>query len=230
MRMKIFLYYLLLTGIAPLQYCQAQKVNKNCNRAVKLQEYKKDLIKEVCIPGGYEISMLRTDLRDIDINGDGLGDFIFDWNRPKLKDGDTLFLTVYKMNKDSSYSFLKTFKNLYPLHFESYDDGPKEQKYRKIYEDCYSYGYPLKYLDLNSGTISLTLKIDDGSGYFLKYQYDNKKQNWYLIKKQNWIDTTDEVTYPDGRKYIELELPKKSESIDDFSYEKYLCPDLLNDY
>src|SRR4051812_28088403 len=86
-----------------------------CNREVKLKEYEKALIKEICIPKGYYIYFIPTKQEDIDINGDSLPDFIFDWTKKDRQEGDTSFITVYKMNPDSSYSFLKTFNNLLPI-------------------------------------------------------------------------------------------------------------------
>jgi hypothetical protein len=192
-----------------------------CNRDVQLKEYKPKLIKEVCIPAGFWISELRTDTQDIDIDGDGLGDFIFDWNKPKLQDGDTLFITVYKQNVDSTYSFLKTFKNLLPVYLKSYDFPAKNNVLAAKIFECYADGYPLVDLTFQKGSILLNIRIDAASGYFLEYAYIKEKKNWFLTNYKEWIDM------PGGRKFQDREVSKEPESIDDFSYQKYLCADLF---
>lgn len=195
----------------------------SCNQAVLLQEYKSKLIKEICIPPNYVITRLYTDLRDIDIDGDGLGDFIFDWRKLKLTEGDTTYITAYRMNADSTYSFLRTFDNLFPIHLDSYDYGSKKPALKKIFE-CYAYGYPLIDLEFEAGVIAMELRIDAASGYTLKYRYDPKRNNWFLFYFKEWIDMPGE-----GRQYTDKEMPEQPESIDDFSYQKYLCPELYPD-
>jgi hypothetical protein len=217
--MKIILIIICLSTISFCSCCQ--KPVRLCNRNVELKSYNAKLIKEVCIPNGYWISELRTSTKDIDIDGDGLNDFIFDWNKPKLQDGDTLYVTVYKMNSDSTYSFFKTFNNLLPIYLKSYDFASKNDYGAKIFE-CYADGYPLNDLTLQTGLISLTLRIDAASGYLLEYSYKPEKKNWYLTTYQEWIDMPDGV-----RKSMNREIPEKGESIDEFSYQKYLCPELF---
>ncbi len=124
------------------------------------------------------------------------------------------------MNADTTYSFLKTFDHLLPVFFESYDYGPKTPALKKIFE-CYAYGYPLIDLEFEAGVIAMDLRIDAASGYTLKYRYDPKRNNWFLFSYREWIDMPDE-----GRQYTDKEMPEQPESIDDFSYQKYLCPEL----
>lgn len=60
------------------------------------------------------------------MNGDGLSDFIFKWRRAQLQDEDTLFVTIYIQNKDSSFSNFYTFHNLFPLYFENYSSDDND--------------------------------------------------------------------------------------------------------
>jgi len=195
-----------------------QKQNP-CNRAVDTKSYEKDLIKEVCIPKNHVITLLYTDLRDIDIDGDGWGDFIFNHRKPKLQELDTTYLTVYKKINDSTHVFLKTFNNLFPVYLKSYDEYSGDSLADKIFL-CYNHTYPLIRLEMDKGIITLVLSIDPASGYLLKYTYKPKKKNWYLTTYQEWIDM------PDGtRDSQDRPIPEEGESIDKFSYQKYLCPE-----
>jgi hypothetical protein len=91
---------------------------------------------------------------------------------------------------------------------------------KKIYE-CYNNNYPLYGLNFEAGVISFDLDIDPASGYTLKYRYDPKRNNWFLFSFREWIDMPGE-----GRQYTDKEMPEQPESIDEFSYQKYLCPEL----
>src|SRR6218665_329830 len=74
----------------------------DCNRAVWFNRFTNLLPKEVCIPkGNYHITHVYE---RADINEDGLEDFIFDWNKKTLQDGDTLYVTIYAQNRDSTFS------------------------------------------------------------------------------------------------------------------------------
>ena len=191
-----------------------------CNRAVDTKSYEKDLIKEVCIPKNHVISLLYTDLRDIDIDGDSLGDFIFNHRKPKLQEMDTTYVTVYKKINDSTHVFLKTFKNLFPVYLKSYDDYSGDPRTDKVFR-CYNHTNPLIRLEIDKGVIRLVFSIDPASGYLLEYTYKPERKNWYLTTYQEWID------FQDGtRKSENREIPKQGEIIDEFSYQKYLCPEL----
>jgi hypothetical protein len=193
-----------------------QKLNP-CNRTVDTQSYEKDLIKEVCIPKNHVITLLYTDLTDIDIDGDSLGDFIFNHRKPKMQELDTTFLTVYKKINDSTHVFLKTFKNLFPVYLKSYDDYSGDDKADKVFRHT----NPLIRLEMSKGIITVVFSIDPASGYLLEYTYKPERKNWYLTTYQEWIDFQDGTRQSQDRK-----IPQEGESIDEFSYQKYLCPEL----
>jgi len=189
----------------------------HCNRTTDIPSYTKHIIKEVCIPKDHVITKLYTYLRDIDIDGDSLGDFIFEHNKFKLQEMDTSYLTVYKKINDSTHVFLKTFNNLFPVYLKSYDFPSKNPQAAKVF-NCYNVGYPLNRLEMDKGIIRLVLGIDPASGYLLEYTYKPEKRNWYLTTYQEWIDM------PDGtRDSQDRPIPEEGESIDEFSYQKYLC-------
>jgi hypothetical protein len=214
-------FFLLLIFIIVFD-SSGQTFNNTCNREVKIKDYEKDLIKEVCIPLGYIIYYIDTDARDIDMNGDSLPDFIFDWKKKNAKEGDTLFTTVYKMNSDSSYTFLKTFKNLLPVKLNSYDKPSNNAHYSSLWSECYGSTYPLKYLEFKNGKITLNITTEAVAGLILNYEYSKQKNNWILKNLVEYVD------HPQKGRFTEpYPMPSKEETIDDFSYEKYLCPERL---
>lgn len=177
-----------------------------CNRNVEIQNYLRKLPKDICIPFGYHISFIRS---ETDINNDGLLDFIFEWNSPELKDGDTIFISCYLQNPDLSYSHLKSFKHLYPVYFKDYsasyvpiDSTLKELKNRMVM------GYALKSLKFEGMFIKIEFKADAASDFCLEYKFDVEKENWFLIKSEL---TNFEEDHRDWSKVF-------GPSIDDFTY------------
>ena len=64
----------------------------DCNRAVWINRFTKLLPKEVCMPkGNYHITQVYD---RVDLNDDGLKDFVFDWNKDTLQDGDSIFVSI----------------------------------------------------------------------------------------------------------------------------------------
>jgi hypothetical protein len=212
--------FLLLSLLLFASNSRSQTDINFCNREVKIKEYEKHLIKEVCIPNGYIIYFIKTKNKDIDIDGDGLYDFIFDWTKKQSKEGDTCYITAYKMNKDSTYGFLKTFKNLLPITLKSYDKASNNPYYADFFWDCYHHSYPLNSLEFRNGEIIFEIKTEAVAGLIFNYQYNKQKNNWLLISIQQYFDSPDK-----GRLYEPYPMSQKEETIDDFSYEKYLCPE-----
>ena len=196
-----------------------EKTTPGINRNVKVKRYSKILPEEVCIPKGYWISFVR---KEIDVNKDSLSDFVFDWNKPVLQDGDTLYLTVYKQNKDSSFSHLKTFSNLFPLYFKRYDRDyrfdVKLDSFLNQIHSRYDDGYPLEKLEFSNSKIIIKIRTSVTDGITLFYEYDLLVNNWLLIKREDWFENPlsgeFEVTNTDKI--------KTKEFIDDFDYLDYL--------
>jgi hypothetical protein len=215
---KCFAFLILIAALDAF----GQTYNDTCNREVKTKDYERDLIKEVCIPKGYLIYYIDTYARDIDINGDSLFDFIFGWKKQNAKEGDTLFTTAYKMNPDSNYTFLKTFRNLLPVKLNSYDKPSENPYYYKLWSECYGSTYPLKYLEFKDGSITLNITTEAVAGLILEYKYSKPQNNWILKSINEYVD------HPEKGRFTEpYPVPETEETIDDFSYEKYLCPERL---
>ena len=111
---------------------------------------------------------------------------------------------------------------MYPVYFSTYYNPPIDTSLNAIY-NCYDGRYPLLDLTIENGRIELTLRIDAVSGYLLKYSYLEKNKNWYFTDFKEWMET-DAGT----RQYTDKAVLPKAETIDEFSFEKYLCPNLLN--
>ena len=165
--------------------------NTDCNRAVWIKEDEKKLPKEICIPNGnYHITEVYE---KVDVNGDGLKDFIFDWNKNPLQDGDTIYVTIYTQNSDSTFSFFRTFNNLYPIYFKSYslDYTPQDTSLISIHRK-YENFYPLHGLKFENDLIKITIRNDAETDIVITYKYDKTIKNWRFEKSEEYyfIDST----------------------------------------
>jgi hypothetical protein len=77
-------------------------------------------------------------------------------------------------------------------------------------------------VDFSDGKIKINITTEPRSGMELFYKYSKQKNNWILQNMKTYFDSPDE-----GRQYESYPMPSKEETIDDFSYEKYLCPERL---
>jgi len=165
--------------------------NTDCNRAVWIKEDEKKIPKEICIPNGnYHITEVYE---KVDVNGDGLEDFIFDWNKNPLQDGDTIYVTIYAQNSDSTFSFFCTFNNLYPIYFKSYslDYTPQDTSLISIHRK-YENFYPLHGLKFENDLIKITMRNDAETDIVITYKYDKTIKNWRFEKSEEYyfIDST----------------------------------------
>lgn len=193
----------------------SQSLNLICNKNVVLKTFEKFIPKEVCIPKGYVISVIYTEYRKIDFNSDGLNDCIFQWHKEKLQDGDTIFVTFYKMNPDSSFTYFKTFNNLYPIFMRNYNYESQDTLLLKTIL-CYDKRYPLNNIEIKGNSINIQIQNEAKYHLLLEYKYKSEKKNWYLTRKQIFIE------FESGDEYHDIKLPIDQESIDEFSYMKYL--------
>jgi hypothetical protein len=191
-----------------------------CNRDVWIKGMGENMPEEVCIPHGY---VLSHEYESIDINDDGLEDYIFKWRHLKLSDGDTLFVSIYTQTIDSTYMFFRTFDNLYPIFFQSNTIEEVKDKHLKELFDIYN-GDPLKTLTFDKDEIHISFYDYSGglhAGIFLTYKYDKDKNDWFLKKQKDWHDIADDT---DGTLiwmdaiYTDLGEPESYQSINDFNY------------
>ena len=153
----------------------------DCNRAVWFNRFTNLLPKEVCIPkGNYHITQVHE---RTDINEDGLEDFIFEWNKNPLQDGDTLYVTIYAQNQDSTFSHFRTFNNLYPIYFERYDSeyNPPNKKLSPLHKK-YNGEYPFLELTFEKGIMQIIRIGQVKEDLIITYRYDKNIKNWRYEK------------------------------------------------
>jgi len=183
--------------------------NPNCNRDVWIKQDEKRIPHGICIPKGYFISYIYE---MTDVNDDGFLDFIFKWRRPKLQDGDTLYMTIYAQNQDSTFSHFRTFNNLYPINFERYDTdySPPDKKLRPLHKK-YDGFYPFIKLTFEKGAIQIIKNFEAKANLITTYRYDKNIKNWRYEKTIRY-DYAIETKEP-------YDLSKKlGPTIDNFTY------------
>ncbi|MDR1974556.1 MAG: hypothetical protein LBQ31_07780 [Bacteroidales bacterium] len=210
----IILAILIIANLMTCAYAQKNSDSINCNRTVWFDELSQDLPKEVCIPHGYQI-LFHYDKYPTNINGDGLNDYVFQWGKAKLQDGDTLFVSVYIQNIDSTFSFFKSFNNLYPIYFKSdVYEQVTDEKLKHIFSR-YHTRYPLKELIFNNDKIIINFWTEAVAGLILTYQFDKEKSDWFLVKQEEWLEVEE-------TKITDLGTPDPNQSIRNFDYLDWL--------
>jgi hypothetical protein len=160
--------------------CQAQN-QIDCNRAVRSDFYSKKIPEDICLTPGYEFSYLYD---YADVNDDGLKDFITEWRKQDIQDGDTLYLSIYEQVDSAKYELAWTFDNLYPIYFQRYElSYVVEDSLLNELQGRYGGKNPLNILEFKKGEILIHLQPGVVDHYFLQYRYDPKAKNWYLEKR-----------------------------------------------
>lgn len=152
-----------------------------CNRSVKIESYLNKMPKEVCLPKGkYHVTHIYE---KTDINDDGFDDFLFKYSKNPLEDGDTIYVSVYTQNPDSTFSYFRNFDNLYPLYFQGYNSlyEPKEERLRLIHKK-YGNEYLLLNLEFRNNRIIITRKMDAEYNLVIFYKYSKELKNWVYEK------------------------------------------------
>ncbi|MFP4019749.1 MAG: hypothetical protein ACLFUH_10935 [Bacteroidales bacterium] len=209
--MRIFITLVLVVSSFNLL---AQKKD-TCNQDVWVENLAKKIPENVCIPTGYHITQVYD---PVDLNGDGLKDFVFEWNKKILKNGDTIFVSIYSQNRDSTFSFLKTFNNLHPIYFEP-DQKPENLENQKLSKILNAYRGidPFRKLTFKRNVIKVKFYDNTAGmrgGLILTFKYREEKKDWLLEKKENWLILREEEI---------KDLPiNKNYSIDNFDYLDYM--------
>jgi hypothetical protein len=174
MRRKMLLSLLLLSSMA------ANAQDMDCNQQVwwiPPRDAPK-LPKGVCIPEGM-FNYVTYIHKQTDINGDGLDDFICKWNTKPLSDGDTLYLSIYLQNPDSTFSHFRTFSHIYPIYFHDYrlDYVPSDTSLIALLKQYQNF-YPLERLELEKDLIVVKINFDAEAYWKITYRYANNIKSW----------------------------------------------------
>lgn len=183
-------------------------IDSTCNKSVAIKQWSNLIPKGVCISKNYLISGVYD---NNDFNEDGLNDFIINWNRDPLSDGDTIFTSFYMQIADSTYKLVKTFNHLYPVvfHFYNYEYMPQNTSLKKIqmrYLD-----YPLKEIKFDGSLINIVVYADTNTNFFIRYIFDKKINSWVIkdAKLVSLMADNDTTNY----------APVFGPTIDDFTYD-----------
>jgi len=182
----------------------------DCNQTVWSTYDAEKIPKGVCLPNGYEFLYVHT---ATDINGDGLYDFIFNWDKILMRDGDTTFVSVYVQNPDSTFSHFRTFNNLFPTYFNRYDDNyiPQDTALIPLLRRYEATSTPFRKLEFKQDSLIITICLDAKSDLRTVYVYDKNLNNW-LYKESS------EVWYEGGGVSRDDLEDKLGPTIDDFTY------------
>jgi hypothetical protein len=193
-----------------------QVMNSNgqpCNQQSLLNKQRNKIPSGVCIRSGHIIDEI---LDSVDVNGDGKFEFLVTWHLSQLRDGDTIYVSIFNKSSNGTYTNLKTFNNLFPINFKSYSLSYKvaDQRFTEIH-NAYNGMYPFRDLQFENSSISIKIMSAVNEGYILVYEFRPDRNNWYLKRKEKWAEV-------DDRTVTELQSLVKSETIDQFSYLDYM--------
>lgn len=206
MKKLLVLFLLLVSGVS---YGQAPECNQKCRGS------QKKIPKDICIPHGQYI---RRIFNDMDINLDGFNDFVISHSKEETVDGDTMFISIYyAVPNDSSFILKKTYTNLYPIIFSSYNSYIIEgDSALNEFQGLYGGNYPLKRMGFQDGEIFLRVG-QDFENQTLHFMYNKEKDNWYLTRSEYLLEMDD------YRRVSETEYKGDEQiSIDEFSFFDWL--------
>lgn len=159
--------------------CQSQE-QSTCEKSVKYKSLEKLIPKEICLPSN-DFEFQNISITDIDENG--LTDFIGEWKLKKLKDGDTIRISIYLQVDSGKYELVSTYVNLLPIFFKEYNLEYKVQdSILNEFKSRYP-GYPNQELKFDENEFTIYFEAGVGSHYFLQYRYDPQLKDWFLERR-----------------------------------------------
>jgi hypothetical protein len=194
------------------------QVANDCNQDTQFKRFKQFLPTDFCMPPGFIVYDVFEE-NDVDLNLDGYPDRLIKYYRKKWSCADTVFLSVYFMQKDSTFKLAKTFKNLYTPLVESFSDLTWLVK--NCQQDNMSeYAWEnIMWVRFANGLIIVPFAVDLSTGFDFYFSYDVNRKNWFLTKEHRW-------TIPDGgfERIYDKDAVSTTEnlSIDNFRINKYL--------
>jgi hypothetical protein len=202
--MKIKFLFALLCATAVTANAQ----DEDCNQEVWPRNFGDPIPQGVCIPQGM-FNYITYVHGKTDINGDGLEDFICEWNVRPLNDGDTLYVSVYLQNADSTFSHFRTFVNLYPIYFKSYDLNytPKDTSLMSLLKK-YESSNPFHELSFEKDLITLRIEFATTEDLILTYRFHKEEQDWLYERAE--IHSFEEIESIDLSHKVGLSISKFS--------------------
>lgn len=146
--------------------------------------------------------------QQVDFNKDKLIDSVVFLEKKEKKDGDSTLVIFYKRNINGQLEHFKTFGNLFPLFFNSYNIN-YELKNKQLEDTFQSYVglKPDTKIEIKK-TIIAIIKKPTAITYYYEFVFDPKKNNWFLYTRKNSSTTFTSPTeryFFDNPKAIPLE-------------------------
>jgi len=169
--MGMLIYLLFLSS-----KCCSQE--ESCNQQVRTKWLKNKIPNSVCIPKNQHIREIKS---DNDINKDELNDFIITHSKINIKDRDTLFVSIYTQNADSTFLLKKTLGNLYPIILNDYSsDIYIKDSISGVFVTSYNGIYPLEKLEFLKEEVILKINVGAGETITFHFIYRKAEDNWFL--------------------------------------------------
>jgi hypothetical protein len=189
--------------------------DKNMAYSKRIDNFRENLIKGALLPDS-SFKIVAGEIDEIDFNRDGLIDNVFEWRKKNRKDGDTTFVSIYVQRSDSTFQIKKTFTNLYPMFFNSYDPHVKTgDKRLDSLKSKYAGVYPLLNLKIKDDLILIEYGAGAGEKDSEYYIYNDSIKNWFLEKHTFTLD------YGSAQEFKEYKVEKNTIPIDSFTYFKW---------
>lgn len=184
--MKIYKLLVIVSLIFLSSKCCSQK--ENCNQQVRTKWLKNKIPNSVCIPVNQYIREIKSRK---DLNKDGLNDFVITHSKINIKDRDTLFVSIYTQNADSTFILKKTLGNLYPIILSDYNsDLYLKDSISGTFVTSYNGIYPLEKLEFLEEEVILKIIIGAGETMTFHFIYRKTEDNWLL----EWAEYRGELT------------------------------------
>ena len=204
---SIIILVILLLSALQCNALYAEKCDYHTEKYVKRLN-----VTGICIPDKHIVHAIE----EIDIDGDGIDEYMLYWRKKNVVEGDTTFISFYTQLNDTTVSLLKIIDNYYPLYID-YDAKYHSEKINSLIE-CYGYKNPQGYSSFDETGIYLNINVETGFKIRLEYKYDKNENDWYLWKK------TECYTINEGldEECHEIVLPNTREWFRNFSYQIFL--------
>lgn len=205
--------------------CKSQPLKENeiCNQKAVDKSIAKKLPKSICIPDGYTIDLILT---DVDFNKDFKNDIIIRYSKYPLKDGNMRYYSVYENIGDTVFTLEKQLTSLALPYVDNLSTSYLETN---PIADSLVKLYPIDTkISFKIDTIFISHMIPDYYGKTYLFVYDQVEKDWFLEEIQYWIgelpawliknSNLDEVLYK--RIKLETKTPKDRLPLDKFDLKE----------
>jgi hypothetical protein len=176
--------YIIIAYLALTSYDSICQIKKTCNQECRLKSFTSKVPINFCLPKGFWITQV---IDTVDLTADTRNDLILRWRKKSISEGDTVWITIFSINADSSFTEHATLNNLYTPMFTDYTKQLKTGNFQldSIYMKFIYSNYNL--VEFKKNTIKVGFFTDAGRGIDLDFTYDPNSLDWLLTRKRYWI-------------------------------------------